>query len=120
VIESGYSSADDQQKFRPISSTIIEESLDKSIINPLSYEEFIIDYLSTYGKHIRSNNGTLIIFIDGQQIPMLNVSLPSSNENIILAKNIYLNAINQDLEPFETELNQLVIFISGESIILPS
>jgi len=51
---------------------------------------------------------------------MSNISLPSSNENIILAKNIYLDAINYDLLPFETELNQLVIFISGEPIILPS
>ncbi|CAF4296895.1 unnamed protein product, partial [Rotaria sp. Silwood2] len=113
--------------------TIIEESFtnpinsDKTNIDfyeqfqsdPLSYEQFIYDYLSTYAKHIRSNDNTLILVINEQQIHMSNIHLPSSNDNFTLTKNIYSDFIDKDLLPFETESNQLGIFIYGEVIILP-
>ncbi|CAF1019562.1 unnamed protein product [Rotaria sordida] len=110
-----------QESNNPI--TIIEDLSTNSIYSnktniddTLNYEEFIYDYLSTYGKHVRLNDNTLILFIDNQQI-----HLPLSiNNNLILTKNIYLDFIDQDLLPFETESNQLVIFIYGEPIILPN
>ena len=115
--ESGYNSPDDQSRFRPYSSTIIEETSNDS---QLSYEQFIYDYLTTHARHIRSNDGTLILFVDGQQIHMSNIRLPSSNENLTLATNIYLDAIDLHLSPFETESDQLVIFLHGETIFLPA
>ncbi|CAF1174538.1 unnamed protein product [Rotaria sordida] len=88
-------------------------------LDPLSYEQFIYDYFSTYAKRLRSNDGTLILFIDGQQIQMSNIRLPS-NDNIIISKNVYLDAIDEYPPPFETESDELVIFIHGDTIILPA
>ncbi|CAF4949128.1 unnamed protein product, partial [Rotaria socialis] len=46
----------------------IEKSSSASVhqaqIDPLSYEQFIYDYLTTHGKHLRSNNNSLILSID--------------------------------------------------------
>ncbi|UJR21513.1 hypothetical protein I4U23_024599 [Adineta vaga] len=125
IIESGYGSADDQQRFRPNSNTIIEESpihppgtttnrIDSSKkqpkLDPLSYEQFINDYFSTNARSTRSTDGTLILSIHGQQI-----RTSSSNTNLI-----HSDAIENNLSPFETETNELVIFIYGAIIILPA
>ncbi|CAF3856783.1 unnamed protein product [Adineta steineri] len=113
IIESGYSSSDDQQRYRPNSSTIIEESSTPKINSSkqskhtsLNYEQFIYEYLLAYGTYTHSNNGSLILNINQQQI-----DLPSLAENISIDKN---------LSPFETESNELVLFIDGRMIIIPS
>ena len=51
---------------------------------------------------------------------MPHIHLPLSNDNITLERNIYVDAIDRDISPFETELDQLVIFIHGEAIFLPA
>ena len=70
----------------------------------------MIIYL-THARRLRSDDGTLILLIDGQQIQMSHIRLPS-NDNLILAKNVYLDAIDEYPPPFETESDQLVIFIT--------
>ena len=77
--------------------------------NLLTYEDFIYDYLSTYATYKHSSNTLLI---HEHQIPI------SNNNNLVLDKNFYINLINQKLLPFETETNQLVIFINNEIITL--
>ncbi|CAF0980893.1 unnamed protein product [Rotaria sp. Silwood1] len=112
IIEKSYTNSINTNK------TNIDSSYEQSYIDSLSYEQFIYDYLSTYAKHICSNNNTLILIIDDQEIHISHIHLPSSNNNFILAKNIYFDFIDQDFLPYETESNQLVIFICGEAIIL--
>ncbi|CAF4238053.1 unnamed protein product, partial [Rotaria magnacalcarata] len=86
-------------------------SVHQAQIDPLSYEQFIYDYLTTHGKHLRSNDNSLILSIDDQQI-----YLPSSCDPTNLTKHL---SIDQDLIPFETVTDQLVIFVYGEPILLP-
>ncbi|CAF2100268.1 unnamed protein product [Rotaria magnacalcarata] len=86
-------------------------SVHQAQIDPLSYEQFIYDYLTTHGKHLRSNDNSLILSIDDQQI-----YLPSSCDPTNLTKHL---PIDQDLLPFETVTDQLVIFVYGEPILLP-
>ncbi|CAF1361648.1 unnamed protein product [Adineta steineri] len=88
-------------------------------VDPLSYEQFIYDYFSTHARRLRSDDGTLIFLIDGQQIQMSHIRLPT-NDNITLAKNVYIDAIDEYPPPFETESDQLVIFIHGESVVIPA
>jgi hypothetical protein len=57
--------------------------------------------------------------INGQPIQITHIHLPS-NDNLTWAKNVYLDLIDEHLLPLENELNQLIIFIQGESIILPA
>ncbi|CAF1041328.1 unnamed protein product [Adineta ricciae] len=129
IIESGYGSADDQQRFRPNSSTIIEESPTHQIgnnirtnpppkqpkLDPLSYEQFVNDYLSTYARPTRSTDGTLLLSIDDQQIHLPHIRFSSSNSTII-----HSDAIDKALLPFETESNELVIFVYGTIINIPA
>ena len=49
---------------------------------------------------------------------MSHIRLPS-NDNFTLSKNAYLDVIDEYPAPFETESNQLVIYIHGEPIVLP-
>ena len=125
VVSSGsliISSNDIQLREQPIYENLRPENrqtANEPELDPASYEQFIYDYLSSHARRLRSDDGTLILFIDGQQIQMSHIRLPSS-DNIALAKNIYLDAIDEYPPPFETESNQLVIFIQGESIVLPA
>jgi hypothetical protein len=116
------SSNDIQLREQPIYENLRPENrqqFNEPELDPLSYEQFIYDYLSTYARRLRSDDGTLIFLIDGQQIHMSHIRLPS-NDNLILAKNVYLDSIDEYPPPFETESDQLVIFIHGESIVLPA
>ena len=116
------SSNDIQLREQPIYENLRPENLQQNIepdLDPASYEQFICDYLSTHARRLRSDDGTLILLIDGQQIQMPHIRLPSS-DNITLAKNVYLDSIDEYPPPFETESDQLVIFIHGESIVLPA
>jgi hypothetical protein len=111
IIESGYNSADEQRTnhFRPNSGTIIEESPP----NADFYEQFVDEYLSRYAKYSHSNDDSFILSIDEQQIPITRKHVSSTS-----SKNLCLEALNQYPLPFETESNQLVIFISDEPIVL--
>ena len=98
---------------------ITHEQSDELDLDPLSYEQFIYDYFSTYARHLRNDDRTLILLNDGQQIQMSHIRLPS-NDNFTISKNVYLEAIDEYPSPFETESDQLVIFIHGEPIVLPA
>ncbi|CAF0824791.1 unnamed protein product [Rotaria sp. Silwood1] len=116
------SSNDIQLREQPIYENLRPElirQMNEPELDPLSYEQFIYDYFSTHAKRLRSNDGTLILFIDGQQIQMSHIRLPS-NDNLIISKNVYLDAIDEYPPPFETESDELVIFIHGDTIILPA
>jgi hypothetical protein len=116
------SSNDIQLREQPIYENLrpeIRQQFNEPELDPLSYEQFIYDYLSTYARRLRSDDGTLILLIDGQQIQMPHIRLPST-DNLTLAKNVYLDSIDEYPPPFETESDQLVIFIQGESIVLPA
>ena len=143
IIDSGYGS----NSFRPSTSVIVEEPAlpPRSTRNdrpadsrsprspiyenfpprvefqfdPSSYEHFISDYLSTHGKHRRSSKDTLILAVDEQLIPMPHIRL-SSNEHFNVSKQLYAEAIDRFPVPFETTLDQLVVFVAGESIVLPA
>ena len=82
------SSNDIQLREQPIYENLRPETrqqLTEPELDPLSYEQFIYDYFSTHARRLRSNDGTLILYIDGQQIQMSHIRLPS-NDNLILAK----------------------------------
>ncbi|CAF2900976.1 unnamed protein product [Rotaria sp. Silwood2] len=116
------SSNDIQLREQPIYENLRPElirQMNEPELDPLSYEQFIYDYFSTHAKRLRSNDGTLILFIDGQQIQMSHIRLPS-NDNLIISKNVYLDTIDEYPPPFETESDELVIFIHGDTIILPA
>jgi hypothetical protein len=116
------SSNDIQLREQPIYENLrpeVRQQLTEPELDPLSYEQFIYDYLSTYSRRLRSDDGTLRLLIDGQQIHMSHIRLPS-NDNLTLARNVYLDSIDEYPPPFETESDQLVIFIHGEPIVLPA
>lgn len=130
IIESGYNSGDEQQRlnqFRPQSSAIREESPVRSQkpeptplpADPLSYGYFIDEYFTLYARHLRSNDGTLLVVIDEQEIPMPQIQLPV-REHFTLPKHIYSDAIDTSVVPFETETNSLVVFVAGEPIEIPA
>ncbi|CAF1247307.1 unnamed protein product [Adineta ricciae] len=95
------------------------EQMNEPELDPLSYEQFIYDYFSSNARRLRSDDGTLILLIDGQQIQMSHIRLPS-NDHITLAQNVYLDAIDEYPPPFETESDQLIIFVHGEPIVIPA
>lgn len=113
--ESGYNSADEHHKLRSNSNGDINHPVPRRQINPLSYEEFIIEYLSTHAKQLQTTDGKFSLSIDDQKIP-----LPAPTSTKTPRENIYLDAINYTFQPFETELNQLVIFLADETVIIPS
>ena len=130
IIESGYNSGDEQQRlhqFRPQSKAIIEEPPVRSQrikpapvnVDPLSYGYFIDEYFTLYARHVRSDDGTLLLVVDEQEIAMPQIRLPT-HEHFTLPKHIYSDAIDQAMDPFETETNELVIFLAGEPVEVPA
>jgi len=126
ISESGYQSGDDQNQrlyqFRPQNKPkpIIEEPSTSPVeVDPLSYEAFINDYFATHARHLCASDGTLVVLVDEQQVPFTDIRIPAQQQHLSLPKNIYSNGINSFPRPFQTELNQLVIFINGESVVLP-
>ena len=131
ISESGYNSSEEQQKLRSNSNGDSNHHHHQQQppplppppppprrqIDSLSYEEFVLDYLSTHAKPIQTTDGQLLLSIDDQQISLLDVSIPTSK---IALENIYLDAINSTLQPFETELDQLVIFLADETLLIPT
>ena len=116
------SSNDIQLREQPIYENLrtdLSSSISESDLDPFSYEQFIYDYFSTHARRLRADDGTLVLLIDGQQIRMSHIRLPPT-DNLTLAKNVYIDAIDEFPPPFETELDQLVIFIHGEPIVLPA
>ncbi|CAF1354230.1 unnamed protein product [Rotaria magnacalcarata] len=109
----------EQPIYENLRPELIRQQLSEPDLDPLSYEQFIFDYFSTYAKRLRSNEKTLILIIDGQQIQMPHIRVPT-NDSLVLSRNVYLDAIDEYPPPFETESDQLVIFIHGETIILPA
>lgn len=109
----------EQPVYENLRPELIRQQSNEPELDPLSYEQFVYDYLSTHAKRSRSNDGGLLLIVDGQQIQMSNIRLPTG-ENVIISKNIYLDAIDEYPPAFETESDQLVIFVQGETIILPA
>ena len=109
----------EQPIYENLRPELLQPTREPEIIDFSSYEQFVYDYLSNHARRLRSDDGTLVLLIDGQQIQMPHIRLPS-NDHITLARNIYLDAIDEYPPPFETELDQLVIFIHGEPITLPA
>jgi hypothetical protein len=92
-----FSSNDIQLREQPIYENLrpeVRQQIIEPELDPLSYEQFIYDYFSTHARRLRSDDGTLILYIDGQQIQMSHIRLPS-NDNLTLAKNVYLDAIDE-------------------------
>ncbi|CAM4904828.1 unnamed protein product [Rotaria socialis] len=119
IISSNDIQLQEQPIYENLRPELIRQQLSEPDLDPLSYEQFIFDYFSTYAKRLRSNERTLILIIDGQQIQMPHIRVPT-NDSLVLSRNVYLDAIDEYPPPFETESDQLVIFIHGETIILPA
>ncbi|CAF4395670.1 unnamed protein product, partial [Rotaria magnacalcarata] len=106
----------EQPIYENLRPELIRQQLSEPDLDPLSYEQFIFDYFSTYAKRLRSNEKTLILIIDGQQIQMPHIRVPT-NDSLVLSRNVYLDAIDEYPPPFETESDQLVIFIHDGQIL---
>lgn len=88
--------------------TQINKTLSQRKTDSNSYERFIEEYLSKYGKQSRSNDDKLILSINNQHI-----YLPTSS-------NLYSDIIDKDLLPFETESYELVVILNGQSVVIPT
>ena len=117
INESGYNSADEQHRLRSNSNGDFNHHTPRRQIDPLSYEEFVLEYLSTHAKQTQTTDGRLSLSIDDQKIPLPNTSVPASK---IPRENIYLDAINYTFQPYETESDQLVIFLADEIVVIPT
>lgn len=108
--ESGYHSGDDQTRARAKPTTDID---------PFSFPSFIDDYFSSHARHLCAADETLVVLIDEQQVPFPEIRIPSHQEHLSLPKNLYSNVINAFPRPFQTELDELIVFLHDELIVIP-
>ncbi|CAF1178108.1 unnamed protein product [Didymodactylos carnosus] len=85
----------------------------KSTKNKLSFEYFVYDYFLFNSCRSRDVNDNLVLTVDGQRI---NIKMDTEYNGV--SRKLYTNAIDYTLEPFETEQQELIIFMKEEPIVI--